>query len=325
MSNPADQTTSFERDATATLAITAYSLVVAAGFARVFSGWQFMVDLALLVVVGHATSLLLRRLKVSGWIAVPFIGLVLMWLLLALHYGENMTWMVPRSSTFDLVGVEVGLVRDQFQTAVAPVVYGAGWATLAGFAVIIAIVMSDAFAFRAEARAEALVPGGVLFIFISALGSSRLRVGITAALVATGVVAVVALRAFHDRSRRVELTISRGPSAMVAPAAIATAAVIAVLAGLIGPRVPGANAEPIYETRGRNGGVTEVVSPLVDIRSRLTNRGNVELFRVNADVESYWRWTTLPEFDGQTFGQPTRPLEDADGTFGGDSALSACC
>ncbi len=316
MSNPADQTTSFERDATATVAVTAYSLVVAAGFARVFSGWQFLVDLALLVVVGHATSLLMRRLKVSGWIAVPFVTLVLMWLLLALHYGETMTWMVPQSSTFDLVGLEVGLVRDQFQTAVAPVVYGAGWATLAGFAVIIAVVMSDAFAFRAEARAEALVPGGVLFIFISALGSSRLRVGITAALVAAGVIAVVALRAFHDRSRRVELATSRGRSAMVAPAAIATAVVIAVLAGLIGPRVPGANAEPIYETRGRNGGVTEVDNPLVDIRSQLTNRGNVELFRVNADVESYWRKTTLPEFDGQTFGQPTRPLEDADGTFG---------
>ncbi len=80
------------------------------------------------------------------------------------------------------------------------------------------------------------------------------------------------------------------------------------MAGVIGPRIPGADAEPLYDTRGRGGGITEVTSPLVDIRSRLVNRGNVELFRVNADAEAYWRVTTLPEFDGRTFSLPDRDL-----------------
>jgi transglutaminase-like putative cysteine protease len=299
---------SLERDVAATIALALYSFVVAVGFARVFSNWRFLNDLAVLIVIVHGGSLFFRRARVSGWLAIPAVSVISLWALVAVHYRATLTWLVPRGETWDQVSLEVGLVRDQFQTAVAPVTYGAGWAMLAGLAIIVAIVMSDSFAFRAEARGEALVPGGVLFIFIAALGSPRLRVLITAALVAAGIFAVVALRALHDRSRRVELTATRGPASMVVPAALATATVVAVLAGFIGPRIPGAEAEPLYETRGQGGGVTNVISPLVDIRSRLTNQGNVELFRVNADSASYWRAITLPEFDGRTFRLPKDDL-----------------
>lgn len=302
-----------ERDLGATAAVAGYSLVVASGFARVFSGWEFMWDFAWLVLLGHALSFSLRRLRVSGWIAIPFQSVFLLWLLLVQEYRDTMTWLVPRGATWDQVELEVGLVRDQFQTAVAPVLYGAGWATLAGLALVVAIVMADSFAFRAEARGEALVPGGVLFVFIAALSSDRLRIVLTVLLIATGIVAVVALRALHDRHRRVELRAARATASLAAPAAIATALAVAVLGGVVGPRIPGAQAEPLYETRGRGGGVTNIISPLVDIRSRLTSRGNVELFRVNADGPAYWRVTTLPAFDGQRFSLPQRPLERIDG------------
>ncbi len=105
---------------------------------------------------------------------------------------------------------------------------------------------------------------------------------------------------------------------MAVPTALATAVVIAVLAGLIGPRLPGAQAEPLYQTRGRGGGVTNVVSPLVDIRSRLTNRGDTELFRVNSDAPAYWRVITLSKFDGRQFEIPERPLERISGAVGDD-------
>uniref|UniRef100_UPI002618328D DUF3488 domain-containing protein n=1 Tax=Ilumatobacter sp. TaxID=1967498 RepID=UPI002618328D len=282
---------SFERDLAATAALTLYSLAVAAGFARVFSGWDFFRDLAVLVLLIHGLSFALRRLRVTGWLAIPIVSVSALWLLVAIHYSPTMSWLVPRGATWTEIDLEVGVVRDQFQTAVAPVFYGAGWAVLAGFAVIIAVVMADSFAFRAEARGEALVPGGVLFVFIAALGSPRLRITVTALLIAAGFVAVVALRSMHDRSRRVELTSSRSRGSMLLPTAVASAVAIAVMAGFIGPRIPGADADPLYETRGRGGGVTNVISPLVDIRSRLTNRSNVELFRVNADAEAYWRVT----------------------------------
>ena len=304
---------SLERDLTATAALALYSLVVAAGFARVFSGWGFMSDFVAIVLLGHGVSFALRRLRVSGWFAIPFLSVFLVWILAVQEYRDTMTWLVPRGATWDQVELEVELVRDQFQTAVAPVLYGAGWATLAGLALVIAVVMADSFAFRAEARGEALVPGGVLFVFIAALANDRLRIVLTVLLVAAAIMTVVALRALHDRHRRVELRSTRATASLAAPAALATAVAVAVLAGVVGPQLPGARAEPLYETRGRGGGVTNVISPLVDIRSRLTSRGNVELFRVNADLPAYWRVTTLPAFDGQRFSLPQRPLERFDG------------
>lgn len=309
-----DQAT-FERDLTATVALALYSFVVAVGFARVFSGWEFLIDLTVIVIVGHGSSFLLRRARVSGWLAVPVTAMLSLWVLVAQHYADTMSWLVPRGITWDQIDLELELVRDQFQTAVAPVLYGAGWATLAGFAMIIVVVMSDSFAFRAEARGEALVPGGVLFVFIAALSSSRLRLTTTGLLLASGVLVVVTLKRLHDRNRRVELVGTRGPISLVVPSVIATAVAIAVIAGVVGPRLPGAQAEPLYKTRGRGGGITEVISPLVDIRSRLTNRGDTELFRVNADAPAYWRATTLPEFDGRTFRLPTRSLERIEGDF----------
>jgi transglutaminase-like putative cysteine protease len=304
--------TSFERDAVATMALALYSFVVAIGFARVFSGWDFLGDLAVLILVGHGVSFLLRRAQVNGWIAVPAMTVVLGWVLTLYRYRENATWLLPGRDTWSHVRLDVALVRDQFQTAVAPVVYEVGWATLAGVAMIIVIVMADAFAFRAEARGEALVPGGVLFIFVAALGTPRLRVMSSMLLVGAGIVAVIALRALHDRTRRIELTTGRRRTSTVIPAAIGSAVVVAAVAGYLGPRLPGADADPWYETRGRGGGITEVASPLVDIRSRLVNQGNVELFRVNADAEAYWRVTTLPEFDGRTFRLPQRKLTRID-------------
>ena len=305
-------TTRIERDLAATVGLSLYSLAVAVGFARVFSGWEFLTDLIVLIIVGHGASFALRRARVSGWIAIPVVTILLLWLLLVQHYRETMTWLIPRGATWDQLDLELGLVRDQFQTAVAPVLYGAGWAPLAGFALVIAIVMADAFAFRAEARGEALVPGGVLFIFIAALAAERLRVLSTVLLIGAGVLAVIALRALHDRSRRVELSTRRGAGGALIPASIGAALAVALLAGVVGPRVPGARAEPLYDTRGRGNGVTEVISPLVDIRSRLTNRSETELFRVFSEQAAYWRVTALPEFDGRTFRLPESPLAQLD-------------
>jgi transglutaminase-like putative cysteine protease len=300
----------------ATVAVTVYSLVVAAGFARVFNDWDFMRDLAVLVVVGHGMSLVLRRARVSGWVALPAVALVLVWLVTVQHYRQTLQWMLPGTETVELFRLEIGLVRDQFRTAVAPVQYGAGWAPLAGLIVALVVIVSDTFAFRGQARGEVLAPGGVMFVIVAALGSDRDRVPLTAALVGAGFLAVVALRAFHDRTRRVELVTRRsGPSGVV-PAAVGAAVLVALVAALVGPRLPGATSDALYDTKGRGGGVTEVVSPLVDIRSRLVNQKNLEMFRVNSTVEAYWRVTALPEFDGTMFRWPELPVEEAGGSLG---------
>jgi len=302
------------RDLAATAALALYSFVVGVGFARVFGGWAFVPHFLLLVVVGHGSSLAMRRARVSGWISVPVMTLLMLWVVSLYQYQSTLTWLIPGRATWAQFRLDLDVVRDQFQTAVAPVIYEVGWATLAGLALVIVIVMADAFAFKAEARGEALVPGGVLFVFIAALSRDRMRLTSAVLLVGAGILAVIALRNLHDRTRQVELTANRNRPALTWPAAVGAAVAIALLAGIVGPRIPGAEADPLYQTRGRGGGITSVGNPLVDIRSRLVNHGDFELFRMNSDTERYWRLTTLPEFDGRTFKLPSRPLDRVDDT-----------
>ena len=306
------------RDALATLALATYSMVVALGFSRVFEGWDFVADLALIVVVGHGTSFVLRQARVSGWVAVPLSTLAMAWTGAFVHYRDTLAGgLVPWTATWDQVQLELLIVRDDFPSAVAPVFYGAGWAPLATLAMILVVAMSDAFAFRAEARGEALVPGGVLFVFVAALGTDRLRLTMTALLIAAGVVTVYSLRNLHDRSRTAVLTARRHGWSLAGPAVLGTAVVIAVLAGFVGPRLPGADAEPLLETKG-HGGTNFVANALIDIRSRLTDLGSVELFRVNATEDRYWRVMTLAEYTGDQFVQPSRPVDDLPAADPGD-------
>ena len=97
------------------------------------------------------------------------------------------------------------------------------------------------------------------------------------------------------------------------PAAVVTGGIVVLAAWVIGPRLPGATDPPLIDTSEQGGGVTEVLSPLVDIRSRLVNRSSTELFSVTATAPAYWRATALPEFDGNTWGLPDRSLDDVEG------------
>jgi transglutaminase-like putative cysteine protease len=280
-------------------------MAVAMGFARVFSAWPFVSDMAIVVAAGHGVGLLLRRLRVTAWLAVPFTAIVLVWTVLAVFYPDTFSWGLPTSDTWESLRLQLTLVREEFRTTVAPVDYSGGWDVLAAIGIATSVLLADVFAFRADARAETLVPGGVLFIFVGALGDERLRVASTVVLVGVGVVTTATLRWFHADAGRSDKVIAWRRW----PVAVAFGVVIAIAAGVIGPRLPGADADPLYETSGRGGGVTQVVSPLVDIRSRLTNRSTDELFRIRADVESYWRVSALPEFDGTTWGLPEQDLE----------------
>jgi transglutaminase-like putative cysteine protease len=302
-------------DAAATIPLAFYSAAVAAGFARVFSGWQFLDNLLVLVVLGHGLSFLMRRGRVSGWIAVPLIALVLGWAIGAMHYRFTYSYLLPTSDTWNLFTSELELVRDQFSTAVAPVIFGGGWDVLASIGVAGSVLIADTFAFRAAARAEALVPGGVLFVFVAALGDDRDRISLTVLLIGAGVLATAMLRAYHS-GRISSIGGRRSASGLALPGAIGAALVIALSAGLVGPALPGANAEPIYDATEGGSDPSGPVSPLVDIKARLTNRSNTEMFIVQSNVASYWRSTALADFDGRRWGIPERRLESAEGVLG---------
>jgi len=299
-------------EALATLALTAYTVVVALGFARVFDGWDFAPTLVLIAVVAHATGALLRIARVPFVIALPLTIAIVTWTIGWIFYRDTYAFGLPSGDTWDRFQLDLSLVGDRFRTEVAPVPFLQGWDVLAAIGIGAVAILADTFAFRAYARAESLVPGGVLFVFISALGSDRARVAATVALVAAGVVATIALRVHHAPNNVPTIGRAPGNAARVAvPGALCAVVAIAAGAAWVGPRLPGADAEPLYDTTNRRGGVTTVVSPLVDIRSRLTNRSGTELFVMEADSAAYWRSSTLAAFNGQTWELPERPLQSA--------------
>ncbi len=59
-----------------------------------------------------------------------------------------------------------------------------------------------------------------------------------------------------------------------------------------------------------------MVSPLVDIRSRIVNRGNVELFTVDSPTPRYLALTALGSFDGTRWSTLTEDVRPADGALG---------
>ncbi|MET0580312.1 MAG: DUF3488 domain-containing protein, partial [Ilumatobacteraceae bacterium] len=302
-----------ELDAVATVGLAAYSFVAALGYARVFGDWQFVGDVLLIVIVGHGSSLLFRHTRVHGAIAVAATIAAVSWTVAWLAYPETFAAIFPTPTTWNVAWADLGLVRDQFQTAVAPVEYVGGWSLLAMIGIAFAVLAADTFAFRAHARGESLVPGAVLFVFIAALGADRHRVALTLALVAAGFVAAALLRVRFMAVPRTVLGRSRGPLSLAWPAVLVAGSVVVLGSWVIGPRLPGATADALVDTHNESGGVTEVLSPLVDIRARLVNRAATELFVVDADAPAYWRVSGLPEFDGSTWSLPDRSLEDVSG------------
>ena len=70
---------------------------------------------------------------------------------------------------------------------------------------------------------------------------------------------------------------------------------------VLGPALPGAGAEPLWDLDTGSGGGTRVtLSPLVDIRGRLVDTASVEVFPVASDQPAYWRMTALDTFDGRS-------------------------
>lgn len=299
----------------ASVAVTILSAVTAVSMCRVFADWQFLDTLLVMVIGVHAASIVLRIARVPGWLAMPIVLLVLFELLALLFYRDTLTALFPTRETFQLMRVDLRLVWSQFPTAVAPVPSDGSFLLAAALGLGLVSMLGDAFAFRAYGRAEAVVPGGVLFIFTAALGTDRLRVGVAAAWFAAALVVVAVLRALHGGGSESWLGRRRRAVGAALPATAMCAMVAALGAALIGPLLPGAGAEPLLETRQTQSDVTEVLSPLVDIRSRLVNRKNTEMFVVSSSAGRYWRSTGLTVFDGTTWKLPERSLDSADGTL----------
>jgi transglutaminase-like putative cysteine protease len=309
-----DSAQTVDAHAPATVALTLLTVVTAISMCRVFPDWAYLRPMLVVCVGVHAVMCVLRLLKVTVWLALPT-GLVALAVLLGLIYFRSSTrFGLPTGDTIEQFRTSMRLVWRQFPRAVSPVPSEGSFAVAATTALAVCAWLADSFAFRAFGRAEAVVPAGVVFIFTSALGVDRNRVLVAALWVGAAILTIAALRMAHAGDDSAWMGKRRQSLWAALPAAVACALFATTGALAVAPQLPGAGDKALLDTRNRDGDVTEVVSPLVDIRSRLVNRGNVEYFTVATDTPRYLALTALGEFDGSrwtTLAEGTTPVDGA--------------
>ncbi len=311
MSRPAPEPTRLETaQIPATVCVTALTLATAISLSRVFPDWAYLKDMALVALGTHAVALLLRVGRAHVLLAIPVLLSTIVELIAVVYYSDTLSSALPTGRTFDVMRIDLRLVIEQFPTAVAPVPSVGNYAVVGAAAIAICAALSDTFAFRAMGRIEAIVPAGVIFIFTAALGTDNHRIGVAALWIAMALLTVAVLRFRHTSEEATWMGARRMSLVAALPAVLVTFGLTAVVAAAVAPRLPGAGERALVDTRNRQGSVTEVLSPLVDIGAQMRNRGNLELFTVeSSDGGHYWRTYASPRYDDGQWSPLAEDLE----------------
>lgn len=303
------------QDDVATVALTLLTCVTAVGMGRLFSDSTFLIPVLTAALVVHGSAWASRRLGIGGLLTLPIsFGALLLTAAWTVLPGSTVAG-IPWKGTLDAATAALSDANQKFGQVVAPVEPTDGFVLGALLGVGLVALMADWAAFRVRSTWESVVPAFGLFVFTSLLGSDRWQWWV----IASQVVAILGAVCTHWARVRVSSTPWLGSRAStaggtqgaasalsVAPllsgAAMLTA--LAVAAALfVGPRLPGANDPPLVGVRDESDtgpGKRTTVSPLVDIRGRLTERSNREAFTVKTNNQkAYWRLTALDTFDGQ--------------------------
>jgi transglutaminase-like putative cysteine protease len=303
----------------ATVALTMVTLSVGFGFGRLFTEGRFVVPVTVTVVLAHGAAWWCRRNEIPTPMAalatVGAAGLATSWTVL----GHTTAYGIPIPYTLRVAADEMNRAREVFEVVRAPTPVMAGFLVALCLALGVTAFMSDWAAFRLHTAIEALVPAFTLFVFTAALGTAHHRV----AAVVAFVVASLGFLVVFGMTTRTRLAWfggrpATGPATIIRGAVLLTA--VAVVGGmLLAPVLPGYGSDPLlkYKNRGSPGPSSRsTVSPLVDIRGRLIDRADVEVFTVLANNRSYWRLTSLDTFDGTIWSSNTtyRPTSGGLGT-----------
>ncbi len=287
----------------ASMALAATTIATAISFCRIFPGWGFLGPVAITVISVHAVLTLARALQWPVYVAVPIALATMATVIGMLYFRSTLFGFIPTRATWDAAWISLTDAFGLFRTTVAPVPSDSGFGVATALAMGTVAGHADTFAFRAFGRIESIVPCGLLFALGSSLGVDRNRLPVTALWLACVFIAVAVLRAAHGENGATWLgTRSGGRLGPTARAAIGLGGV-AVLAGVVlGPRLPGVDDDAIINTRTRSGKGTEVLSPMVEVQSRLVNRSNTEMFTYAlTGAPGYLRLASLGEFDGKSF------------------------
>ncbi len=304
---------------TAEAALASITVVSAVGMTRLFVGTSFMRDVLAIGLASHLVAAAARRTRLPLVVAAALSAGCLAVTTTVLRYGATAWLALPTGETVQSVREHLTDGWNAAGSSSAPVEPAPGLVLTAGFALWVAAFLADTAAFRWRGYVSALAPATGLFLFTAAVGTEDGQAGHAALFCASAAAALVALR-LGDRRRDawIEARPGRGARALGRTGAVGAAAAVAAGA-FVGPMLPGVGASPWLSLEGvaATGGTRVVVSPLVQVRSRLVHGADVELFTVAVAEQSrqYWRLMSLDEFDGafwrarSQFAKAVGPLE----------------
>jgi len=205
------------------------------------------------------------------------------------------------TDTLDAARLALDSSWSAFHEVVAPTPAQPGFLLAACFGVFFAVFLADWAAFRLWAPIEALVPTMTLLVFTSLVGSSRGQV-LPSALYALTAMFFIVRHRVADRERSTSWLgdhVDRGSTWLLRTGTLLAVTAV-VLGTLVGTHLPGSGGDGLLSWHGKGAGPSSriTISPLVDIRSRLVDQSNAELFTVTSTGRSYWRLTSLDTFDG---------------------------
>ena len=320
-------------------ALIAVTVVVAAGMSRLFTDTSFLRDVLALALASHVVAAASRRVGLTAVGAALISIASLAITATVLLYTDTAWFVVPTPGTVSAVLGHLVEAWDVVNGSPAPVVPVPGLVLIAGTALGLCAQLSDAAAFRLRSTGWTVAPAATVLGFTAAVGTGDSAV-LNGAL-ACGAIGLTMV-ALWLRDRRAEVWIEAGPGrgTMTMARVAGAALLVAVAAGAVaGPALPGARAEPWIDParlevtdaapwvdapppnpepwvdlspasdggpaslEGSDEGPRVLVSPLVQVRSRLIDLSDVELFAVAVpeDERQYWRLTSLDEFDGDAW------------------------
>jgi transglutaminase-like putative cysteine protease len=193
------------------------------------------------------------------------------------------------------------ILRD----GIAPVPATTASVLLAVVSVWMMATLADALAFSADASIGALVPSLIVVIIAVSLGPDGTSLWTTAPYLVAALVFLACCHRDLLARRRAWFTASgRAPFGTRAGVGIALGAAALAIGLVVAPALPGAEGDALLDyKRGRGGGgYRSSVNPLVDVKARIAEQGNVELFTVQSSSAQKWRLVALDRFTGEQWG-----------------------
>jgi transglutaminase-like putative cysteine protease len=284
------------------VALALVTLAAIAGMHRLFVDGSFRGPLVLQAIAAHLVVATLRRRRVALLPAAAITAVAGVLFITWTRFGDTVGYLFPTGATLTAAGDDLNDAWRVFQDVKAPAPVVNGFIVATAVAIWFLAFVADWAAFRARAAFEALLPATTLFLFAAALGAPGGRVASAAVFAAAALLFVLLHRTLvqEESSTWAASHRDRGRWSLLGTGAALTA--IAVVAGAVtGPRLPGAEADAVIDWRhiGEDEPTRVVPSPMVDLRTRIVEQPDVQVFTVRSEKPSYWRLTALDEFDGQ--------------------------